>query len=568
MSKKAGKILSLLLATTLVLTSCGGAKTPTKKVDVDKKTNEVIQATNPEKNPDAAKNRKDTMIIGFTVPNGKFNPIMTDAEDDAWVTAMIFDGLMSNDKEGNPVPWVAEKYEITPDNLTYTFTLRKGVKFTSGDELTAEDVAFTYTAIADPKYDGARADAVQGLVGYKEYNKGDAKTLSGIKVIDPYKISFTFKEVYAPALLNNFGYGIMSKKYYGFEKGGIQKLKDMFLKPMGTGAYLFKQYKTGQEVDFEANPNYFKGAPKIKNLILKAVTGQTVQQELAAGQVDGSKLGAKPANIDNMKKAGFLNMQLYPENGFGYIGLNLKLDMFKDVKVRQALQYGLNRKGFIDGYLKGYADVCINVIPAISWARTDDVNKFAYDPAKANKMLDEAGWAKESDGYRHKDGKKFTIHWLCSTGSKYTEALIPVVQENWKAIGVEVIPELMEFATMAEKVTNEMKFEMFMMGWSYSVDPDPSALFVKEQAVPGGFNSVSYINEENDKMLKDAVLTTDQAKRKEIYTKWAKFIAEEVPYIFLDAGKTMYVVNSRIKGLEISTYQDWTYTAYKAEIAQ
>ena len=566
MKRKLIGVMSILVTASMLLASCGTKPTAGGTAKIDKKTNEVIKATDTGKLPDTAKNRKDTIIVGITAPDGKFNPIYSSSVYDSYVCSLVFDGLIINDKEGNAVPNIAEKWDISEDNKTYTFHLKKGVKFSNGDELTAKDVEFTYTAIADPNYDGPRMDAVEKLVGYNEYKKGKETSISGIKVIDDYTISFTEAEIKAPALLSDFSYGIMSKKYYGFEKGGAAKLKTLFLKPMGSGCYTFTGYKAGQEVDFESNPNYFKGAPKIKNVVMKVTTSTTNIQELKSGGTDMDMVAAKPENINMLKEAGFLNLELYPDNGYGYIGLNLRNDMFKDKKVRQALMYGLNRKGFVDSYYKGYADVCNAPMATVSWAYTDDIEKYAYSPEKANKLLDEAGWKKGSDGWRYKDGKKFEIHWLTYTGSKYVDNLVPIVKENWKALGIDVIPELMEFATLSEKVYDKQQFEMYNMAWSLSIDPDASGIFSFSQDTLGGYNSVGWHNQDAEDLLKQGLNTTDENKRKEIYQKWVKIANDDLPYLFLSANKDMWVVSSRIKGMEVSPYMDWTYFIAKAEI--
>ena len=297
----------------------------------DLKSSEVLAAVNPEKLPQTAGNRKDTLIIGVTAPGGKFNPIYTSSIDDSYVTGLVFEGLMTNDVQGVPIGKVAKKYEISKDNKTYTFTLNKGIKYSNGKQLTAKDVEFTYTAICDPKYDGERKDSVDKLVGYKEYNKGDAKTVVGIKVIDDYTISFTLTDVKAPALSSDFSYGIMCKSYYTFEKGNIDKLKESFLKPMGSGPYIFKEYNTGQETNFEKNPTYWKGEAKINKVTLKVTNSKTNIQSLSSGEVDIDKIANAPENIQMLQSTGFIEMQLYPDNSYGYIGLNLKDEKFKDV---------------------------------------------------------------------------------------------------------------------------------------------------------------------------------------------------------------------------------------------
>lgn len=566
MKRKIVGFLSLAMSMTLIFSGCG--KSDVGGAAKDLKGSEVIGAVNPEKVPQTAKNRKDTLIVGFTAPEGKFNPIYESSLDDGYVAQLVFEGLLTNDAKGNPVEKVAKKWEISKDSKTYTFHLNKGIKFSNGEELTAKDVEFTYTAICDPKYDGPRTDAVEKLVGYKEYNKGDAKTVQGIKIIDDNTISFTLKEVKSPALSSDFIYGIMCKSYYTFEKGNIDKLKKTFLKPMGSGPYIFKSYKAGQEADFEKNPNYWKGEAKINKLILKVTNAQTGIQSLSAGEVDIDRIATAPENIQMLKSAGFLDMQLFPDNGYGFIGLNLKNEKLKDKRVRQALTYGLDRKGFIDARYKGYADVCNAPVSQVSWAYTDDIKKYEYNPEKANKLLEEAGWIKKEDGFRYKDGKKFQIHWMTYQGSKYVEMLIPIVKENWKAIGIDVIPELMEFNTLCTKVFDEQKFEMYNMSWFLSIDPDPSGLFSEKQAELGGFNPGNWVNAESEKLMVDAINTTDVKERKVLYQKWLKLFTEEAPYVLLDQCKMMWAVSSRVKGISISPYVNFTYQIAEAELIE
>lgn len=568
--KKILAVMSLLMTLSIGITGCGGTNTATKPVekqDLKKTTTEIVQAKDPSKVPEAAKNRKDTLIVGSNdAPKGNINALTAQSVYDQWAYELVFDTLVSNDEDGNPVPSVAEKWEISPDGTKYTFHLRKDVKFSDGTPLTAEDVAFTYTALCDPKYDGQISNYAYHIKGYKEYNKGDAKTVEGIKVIDPYTIEVTLIGPKADAIWNLGQMNILSKKYYGFEKGNFQKLKDLDQKPMGSGPYVMKQFKPGQEIDFESNSSYWKGAPKIKNLIMKKTDASTMIQEITTGGVDVNLIPAKPENIAMLDKAEFITKQFFPDNGYGYMAFNLKDPRFQDKKVRQALTYGLNRQGFVDSYYKGYAEVCNQPYSPAQWAYNDDVNQYKYDPDKAGKMLDEAGWKlNSSDGYRYKDGKKFTINWLTYTGSKYEDALISITKDSWKKIGVEVIPQSMDFNTLLDKA-DKREYEIYNMAWNLTVDPDSTQIFHSSQDVPGGSNNMAFHNADSDKLLEDGLKETDKAKRKEIYHKWAKLINEECPYIFLDQNKNLWAVSARVQGMKISPFRDWTYDMYKVEL--
>lgn len=575
MKRKLVVLLTAGLAASMLFVACGGGANNTAQgngngsesggTTKDLSKPERIEASNPSALPDAAKNRTDTLIVGTTDPKGEFVPIYSSTLYDSWVNKLVFDGLISNNEKGEPIPNVAESYEVSEDGKTYTFKLNKGIKFTNGQELTAKDVAFTFTSICDPGYDGPRMDAVSNLVGYEEYNKGDASSVEGIKVIDDYTISFTNKNVDAAGIWN-FEYGIMPESVYKFEKGNFQAVKDKLLEPVGSGAYKFVHFKPGQEVKFEKNPDYWKGEPKIPYIVMKVTNAQTLLQELMAGTVDIDRVGAKPENIDPLKQAGFLNLDLYMQNGYGYIGLNYGSDKVKDTKVRQALLYGLNREGFMQSYYQGYGQVYNSHILPTSWAYNPDVPKYEYNPEKANQLLDEAGWKDTNgNGVRDKDGVELELQWLTYTGSKYVDALIPIVQQSWEQIGVKVTPELMEFGTMMDKVNNR-EYDIFNGAWNLSIDPDPSGIFAISQDVPGGFNNIGWRNEEADKLLKEGKGTTNQEERKKAYAEWQLKFSEDVPYILLGNAQEMFASNSRVKGYNPSTYIDWTHDVYKLEL--
>lgn len=575
MKRKLVILLTAGLAASMLFVACGGGANNATEgnsngsesggTTKDLSKPERIEASNPSAIPDAAKNRTDTLIVGTTDPKGEFVPIYSSTLYDSWVNKLVFDGLISNNEKGEAVPNVAESYEVSEDGKTYTFKLNKGIKFTNGQELTAKDVAFTFTSICDPGYDGPRMDAVSNLVGYEEYNKGDAKSVEGIKIIDDYTISFTNKNVDAAGIWN-FEYGIMPESVYKFEKGNFQAVKDKLLEPVGSGAYKFVHFKPGQEVKFEKNPDYWKGEPKIPYIVMKVTNAQTLLQELMAGTVDIDRVGAKPENIDPLKQAGFLNLDLYMQNGYGYMGLNYGSDKVKDPKVRQALLYGLNREGFMQSYYQGYGQVYNSHILPTSWAYNPDVPKYEYNPEKANQLLDEAGWKDTNgNGVRDKDGVELELQWLTYTGSKYVDALIPIVQQSWEQIGVKVTPELMEFGTMMDKVDSR-EYDIFNGAWNLSIDPDPSGIFAISQDVPGGFNNIGWRNEEADKLLKEGKGTTNQEERKKAYAEWQLKFSEDVPYILLGNAQEMFASNSRVKGYNPSTYIDWTHDVYKLEL--
>ena len=580
MKKRLIAALSAVVLSTSMFVACGGEEPATEGGDKgtageeagskDLEASELMAAKDPTKLPQVAKDRKDTLIVGMSAPKGEFLPGYSSTLYDGWVADLVFTGLVTNNEKGEFIPYAAESWEVSEDEKTYTFKLRDDIKFTNGEAFTAADVEFTYLMMADPSYDGPRSSFSSGLVGYEEYNKGDAKNIEGLKVIDDHTISFTTKEVNG-AVIENYSMGILPKSVYGFEKGNIQPLKDQLAKPVGSGPYKFTDFKPGQEVVFEKNDDYFEGAPKIPKVVMKVTNATTVIQELISGNVDiEQSVGAKPENIQQLQEPGFLDLNLFKANSYGYMGLNLESEKLSDPKVRQALVYGLNRKGFMDAYYQGYGEVTNTHILPTSWAYNPAVgDAYAYDTEKANALLDEAGWKDTNgDGTRDKDGVELNISWLTYTDSKYVDTLIPIVQDSWKQIGVKVTPELMEFSSMADKVRNDRDFEMYNMAWSLSIDPEPSELFAIEQNKKGGFNSNRWVNEKADKLLKDAKATSDMDKRKELYGEWQEIFVEDLPYICLGVSKNLSASSSRVKNYKPSTFIDWTDDIHLLELSE
>lgn len=572
MKKKLISVLAIGLSCMLVLGGCGKKNTAddTPKDTPTTETNDAVEgyikATDPSSNPSVATNRKDTLVIGVDAPEEVFNPLYAESAYDKYVTNTMFESLLAVDGEAMPIEGLAESYEISEDGLTYTFTLRDGLKFDDGSPLTTEDVEFTYTAGCDASYDGP-LDFVNTtkIKGAKAYKEGTATTVEGIKVIDERKISFTLEEVNADAVYDftNFAVGVLSKAYYGkdYKQGSLDYIKAFHTKPVGCGAYKFVKSVAGQEVDLVANENYYLGKPNIPNLIYKVTSEDTRIQMLQSGEIDMDMVTVNEDNVNQLKDAGFLDLEIFPTNGYGYVGMNFKNEKFTDQKVRQALAYGLNRAEIVSAvYAGGFADV-INVPQSKeSWAYYAGDNDYAYDPEKAAELLDEAGWEVGSDGIREKDGVKLEIKFTASTPNPVNDAIIPVAQANYKELGIGFEAEQMDFNAVMEKVENGT-VEMYFMAWGLTPSVDSTGVFGTE----GPQNYIGYSNAKVDELFAKGLKETDIEKRKEIYKELYQVLNEDLPYIFMYQRRDMWVINSRVKGFEgeITPYKDFTTSLYK-----
>lgn len=498
--------------------------------------------------------------FGTASLDGKFNPILVENVYDQYVVGMIFDGLITNEPDGSlSYRGLAKECKISDDHLTYTFKL-KNAKFSNGEPVTAEDVKFTYETIANPKYDGPVGYICNNIVGYEDFHDGKATELTGVKAIDSKTVSFTITEPYVAEEITNLGIGILNKKYYAFTTWDEFKAKNAA--PMGCGAFLFKDYDPAQACNLDINPNYYGKKPQLAGVSILIIPDATQISALMTGQVDIVNPAASKDNWDQMNAdANVASAKRFVGNGYNFIGMDLSNPIFADKKVRQALLYGINIKQFIDTEWQGFAEQCLGPISPVSWAYPDasKLNNYAFDPTKANQMLDEAGWnQKDTDGIRMKDGKRLSFTWLAYNDVQWPLNLQALATEQWKAIGVEVKSEIMDFNTVMDRVYTKHDFGMFNQGWSLSIDPDPVGIFDKASDVEGGYNAMHYYNERAEEIFAAARQEYDSKKRAELYQEWAQIANEDLPYLFCAVREEIWGVSKKFSGFDkMGPYYNW-----------
>ncbi len=558
---KAKRFLALFTAVIMVLTmftSCA-KETPTTE------SNPSAEAPKAEE-PKAEAPKGDKILkMGASSYSGLFNPIMSDNVYDGYVERCIFEPLVYNDANGEMIPIIAD-WTLSEDKLTYTFTLKDGVKFSDGTPMTTEDVAFTYMTMADPDYNGPRAYAVSTLLGYEEFHSGAKDTFDGINIINDKTISFTFSEgMAAPANIECFIYGIMPKHYYEFETW--EDFLALNEKPLGSGIMVLDSWEPKQFVKLMKNTNYWDAAnaAKIDGVLISEVPEESIISALQTNQIDFGQPSASSENLQALESLSNIQIPNYLGNGYTFMCFNCTRPQLADVKVRQALMYALDRKSFITAqYGEGLGKVGMAPISPSSWAFPDssEMNTYDFNMEKAGQLMDEAGWTMGTDGFRYKDGEKFHVSWLVYTDSSWPTTLSSMAADTWKQLGVELEIELMDFDTVASRTMDaepaNKDFDIYTMGFSLSIDPDPTgALFDDDAYVAGGFNASGYKNAAAMELVKKGKSEFDTAKRAEIYKEWAKIMNEEIPHVIIAYRSEIWGINNRVKGMELGTYYDW-----------
>ncbi len=563
----ARKTLTMLLVIIMVLSMFTGCTKQTPPVDTNSKTEESKTEEPKAEEPKKEEPKGDKILkLGSSGSSGVFNPILEDTVYDGYVCDAIFEALVDNNPKGEMIPDLAKEWKLSDDKLTYTFTLKDGIKFSDGKPLTTEDIAFTYMTIAHPDYNGPRAYAVNTMVGYEDFHTGKKSTFDGIKVIDEKTISFTFTEGNAaPSNIECFIYGIMPKHYYKFEKW--EDFLTYNEKPLGSDIMVFDSWEPKQFIKLMKNQNYWDtaNAAKIDGILMSEVPDESLISALQTNQIDFAQISSSKENLAAIEALDNIHVENFLGNGYTFMCFNCKKPQLNDVRVRQALMYALDREAFIKvQYGEGLASIGMAPISPSSWAfpESSELNAYKFDMEKAGKLMDEAGWKMGADGFRYKDGKKFHINWIIYTDVSWPSTLSGMAADTWKQLGVELEVELMDFDTVVSRTfdaTPEGRtFDIYTMGFSLSIDPDPTgALFDDDASQTGGFNASGYKNPAAMELVRKGKNEFDTAKRASIYKEWAKIMNTEIPHAIIAYRSEIWGINNRVKGMELGTYSTW-----------
>ena len=562
------KALACLLAAVMALSlaACGGGsddkktseKTETQDTNASlEATNQLIEAEDPSALPETAAKRKDTLIAGVADFAGVFNPVYWEANEDFQVVTATTASLSVNDDKGEIVDGTASM-SVSDDGKVYTYKLTKE-KYNDGSDVKAEDYVNWYKVVSDPSYDGYQDISKVNVVGYEDYKNGSATEISGIKVVDESTIQITLEaaNTSAPYVLGS-AVPISTAKYGDLiKKGDLSKFKSLnMVDYVSNGAYVLKEYKEKTSATLEANPNFYLGEPKTKNLIFKVVATNAELQAVETGDVDiHDQVVCDDDHIEEAMSAGFINLKIQPTLGYGYVATNQKNEIFQDVKVRQALLHAIDRKSLNQAVYGQYA-ITLNIPQApISWLYDDEgMETYDYDLEKAAELLKEAGWEKDGDKLM-KDGKQMKIVFSAMSGNVVTDTMIPLMIDAYGQLGIDFQAEYVDWPTLQSKSQNGT-FDMLFMAWGLIADPDLTGTFASAEA-GGTQNRTGYANPELDKMLAEALASTSQDEQKEKYKEIYKLINEELPLYPIYERCDLICYNTRVQNIEQSSYVKW-----------
>ena len=531
----------------------------------------------------------ETQNNGNAVPGAVLSVAMV---KDSPLVGIFNQAMYKDGYDGDIIDWflgsyildIDENFEVTdtgiatlsvdPENKKATIKIKDGMKWSDGQPIVADDIIYTYEVIGNKEYTGVRySDESAKIVGMEDYKAGKASTISGIKKIDDKTVEISFKEM---------GQGIYTVGN-GLERYAMPKhyLKDVPIKDLEksekirskvvvAGPYTISSIVPGESIELKGNPYYFKGKPKTDKVTIQVVNSQTITAAMKSGKYDivldiPTELYKTYKDLDNIDTLG--RQELY----YSYLGFKMgKYDKTKgenvvnpnakvaDLKLRQALAYGLDIKQMVKAFYDGLREKATSSVPPVfEKYYPKDLAGFPYDPEKAKKLLDEAGYKDvNGDGYREdKNGKPFEIKIAAMSGGDIAEPLVQFYIQQWKEIGIKGVlatGRLIEFNSFYDKVeADDPEIDVYFAAWGVGTNLGPYETAGRKSM----FNYSRFASDENDKLMAEVTspkTLTDPNYKPEAYKKWQEYYINQAVEVPLTYRYQLYPVNKRVKNFYVA----------------
>ena len=463
------------------------------------------------------------LIVGYDREPDTMNRYSTHILED--IQSCVIEGLVTADEKNEIVPVLAAEIptienggvKVNGKGMDVIWKLRPGVKWHDGTPHTSADVKFTVDAI----------------------NKGDWKPestdgfdrIDSVTTPDSLTAVVHYKEIYAPYKMQFFR-GTLPKHL--LQGRDIDKAGDYNRNPMGTGPYKLAEWKTGEYILLEKVPNYWRGAqyPKIDKVLFRFISNTTTRiNQLRSGELQLVAL-IPWDKVRDLSSVPSIRLNHILGNGYEHLTLNEKqFPAFRDVRLRQALAHAVDRDAIVKTVLDNQVTIVNGPIQPLSWAYDPNVTVYAYDTAKANKLLDDDGWKRGTDGIRTKDGRRLSFTIITQAGYAIRENIAQTLQRQFKDVGVDAKVKLID-GTSITSVWFSGNFEAMLHWWQMGADPEVTLMFASDRTPPAGRN-INYVADDSlTKLLYASDRTVDQAKRKALFAAIQRRIADlsiEIP---------------------------------------
>jgi ABC-type transport system substrate-binding protein len=439
--------------------------------------------------------------------------------------------------------WANELLPAVEHNPVIIFHLRPTIRFHDGHILNADDVRFTYQAVMDPANLSPRVS--------------DYEPVKTVEVVDPLTVRIVYKRLYSPAL-GTWGMGILPEhllnrealrkeaERLGRDPEKFTMRQSAFDRhPVGCGPFMFERWESDQFISLKRFDSYWEGPPHYDRYVMRIIPDLLTQEmEFYSGTLDSYNV--QPHQVERLERDPRFQCFSGTSFGYTYIGYNMRRPPFDDVRVRRALGMALNVDQIIEYVLYNQGERITGpfVIQTDYYDRR--IPPLAYDPEGALRLLREAGWQRNDEGWLEKDGKKLEFTLITNSGNDIRKAVLAIAQDAWKQIGIDVRTDVLEWSVFIQERVNKNDFDALVLGWVMGIEPDLYQIWHSSQTHPHQLNFVGFKNPKADDLIVKIRQEYDHEKQVAYCHRLHELIAREQPYTFLYVGKWTAVLDKRI----------------------
>ena len=439
--------------------------------------------------------------------------------------------------------YAKELLPATEHNPIIIFHLRPNVRFHDGHIFDANDVRFTYEAIMNPRNLSPRT--------------ADYEPVKEVEVVDPFTVRIVYKRLYSPAL-GTWSIGMLPEHLLNDEtlrneatRGGKDPEKFSMRQssfnrhPIGCGPFIFREWKSDQYIIMDRFDGYWEGPPNYKRYIYRIIPDLLTQEmEFYAGTVDA--YGVQPHQVRRLEGDPTYQSFSGPSFGYTYIGYNMRREPFNDPRVRRALSMAIDVDKILQYVLYGQGERITGPFVKQTDYYNHSIRPIPYDPEGALKLLEEAGFRRNKEGWLERDGKRFRFTLITNSGNDLRKAILTIAQDGWKQIGIDVRTDLLEWAVFIQERVHKSDFDALILGWSMGIDPDLYQIWHSSQTNPYQLNFVGFKNPQADDLIVKIRQEYDYERQVAYCHQLHEIIAREQPYTFLYVGKWTAVLDKKI----------------------
>ncbi|MCF8105078.1 MAG: hypothetical protein K9K64_06320 [Desulfohalobiaceae bacterium] len=441
-------------------------------------------------------------------------------------------------------------------NPVLVFHLRDGVRFHDGHRFDAGDVKFTYQAIVDPENISPRV--------------ADFEPVKSVEVVDELTLRIVYKRLYSPAL-NTWSIGILPEHLLnekalnreaaarGLDPEEFSLRDSRFNRsPVGCGPFEFSHWESDQYIKLTSFADYWEGEPNYQEYVYRIVPDLLTQEmEFYAGTLDSYSV--QPHQVERLKQDPRFQSFSGTSFGYTYIGYNMRRKPFTDRRVRRALSLAINVQDIIEYVLYGQGERISGPFVKQTDFYNQDIQPVEYDPEKALRLLDRAGWKRNSRGWLEKDGRVLSFTLITNSGNEIRKSILAIVQDFWKRIGVKVSTDTLEWSVFIQERVNKLDFDALILGWNMGIEPDLYQIWHSSQSEPFELNFVGFDHQEADELIVKIRQEYDRAEQVDYCRRLHEIIAFEQPYTFLFVQKWTALLDKRIVIREVDEKGEVVY---------